>query len=331
MRLVAMAPLAVPVSEAGGLGFIAAGTDLVHLNNQLHDATRLLQQSNTLSMTDGVLPVGVGLINWGVSLDVALEALREHIPCAVWFFAPENTKDLRHWTEAIRKFSKGKTKVWVQVGTVAGAIECARLCSPDVLVVQGSDAGGHGLVQGAGVISLFPEVADALEGEGFRDISLVAAGGIAEGRGVAACLSLGAEGVVMGTRFLASPEATIAKGYQDDVLRSKDGGISTVRTSLYDQLRRTTGWPARFNARAIINESFRDSSEGKTFDEIDRLYKESLRKGDDGWGEGGRLAAYAGSAVGLVTHIMPAKEIVLLVREQARMILSRTSQKFEHT
>ena len=176
--------------------------------------------------------------------------------------------------------SKGKTKIWIQIGTVKDAIEVARSCHPDVLVVQGADAGGHGLVQGAGIVTLLPEVADSLRGIGMADIPLVAAGGIVEGRGSAACLALGACVVVMGMRFLASREASIAKEYQDNVLRMDDGGTSTVRTRVYDTLRGTER-PSRYNGRGIINQSYLDAQNGVVF--YQKLYR-GLTSG------GGRMA-----------------------------------------
>ena len=78
---------------------------------------------------------------------------------------------------------------------------------------------------------------------------LMAAGAIVEGRGVAAALVLGAAGVAMGTRFLASAEANIAAGYRDEVVRASDGGQNTVRTKTYDSLRGTTVWSQGYNAR----------------------------------------------------------------------------------
>ena len=90
------------------------------------------------------------------------------------------------------------------------------------------------------------------------NIRLIAAGGIVEGRGSVACLALGGYGVVMGTRFLASREAGIAKGYQDDVLRMDDGGTSTVRTRVYDTLREPE-WPGQYNGRGLINQSDLDA------------------------------------------------------------------------
>ncbi|KAG7007248.1 nitronate monooxygenase [Physcia stellaris] len=323
MRLISLAPLAVAVSHAGGLGFIGAGTDLTDLNKHLTQARSLLSDSSVLSAYYDVLPIGVGFINWGAEIKVALKVLKVHVPAAVWFFAPHQNRDLVEWTTKVRKATLGKTKIWVQVGTVAEALEITDLCNPDVLVIQGSDAGGHGLERGAGIIALLPEVADALKARGRSHINLVAAGGIVEGRGVAACLTLGAHGVVMGTRFLASKEASIAKGYQDDVLRSSDGGIKTVRSKVYDTLRGTTGWPARYGGRGIINQSYLDANDGEVTDEMRRKHDEALKMGDRGWGEHGRLTAYAGSGVGLVERVEPAEDILIEVRSHASRILTQ--------
>ena len=319
MRLIALAPLAVAVSQAGGLGFIGAGSDLNDLTNQLKHAKALFLDNHNKSE---VLPVGVGFINWGADFQLALDILANHIPAVAWFFAPERNQDLLRWSTGVRNVTQGRTKIWIQIGTVADAVEVANLCNPDVLVVQGADAGGHGLERGAGIITLLPEVADAMQAIGKGNINLVAAGGIAEGRGVAACLALGAEGVVMGTRFLASEEANIAKGYQDDVLKSSDGGVRTVRSKVYDTLRGTTGWPDRYGGRGIINESYMDAVNGEVTDQMKRLYEKALTKGDEGWGEHGRLTAYAGTAIGLVHQVLPAHKIVCEVRSQALKLFS---------
>ena len=325
MRLIALAPLAFAVSKAGGLGFLAAGTDVTDLKRQLQAVSDLVAQSPFPGSSLDLLPIGVGFINWGVALETALEALREHIPAAVWFFAPRENKDLVEWTRRVREMSMGKTKIWIQIGTVKEAIEVARSCHPDVLVVQGADSGGHGLVQGAGIVTLLPEVADSLRDIGMANIPLIAAGGIVEGRGSAACLALGACGVVMGTRFLASREASIAKGYQDDVLRMDDGGTSTVRTRVYDTLRGTE-WPGQYNGRGIINQSYLDAQNGMVTDENKRLYQEALQKGDLGWGHNGRVTAYAGCGVGLVKEVKYAKEIIDEVKQDISEVLVKLSR-----
>ena len=325
MRLIALAPLACAVSQAGGFGWLAAGTDVTDLKKELQTVADQVAQNPVPGSSSDSLPIGVGFINWGVELETALEALREHIPAAVWFFAPRENADLVEWTRNIREVSKGKTKIWIQIGTVMDAIEVARSCHPDVLVVQGSDAGGHGLAHGAGIVSLLPEVADSLRGMGMGSIPLVAAGGIVEGRGAAACLALGGSGVVMGTRFLASEEANIAKGYQVDVLRTTDGGRNTVRTSVYDTLRGTV-WPRQYDGRGIINQSYLDAQNGMIIDENKRLYGVALQKGDHGWGESGRVTAYAGCGVGLVKEVKHAKEII----DEVRQDISEAFWKLSH-
>ena len=108
--------------------------------------------------------------------------------------------------------------------------------------------------QGAGIVSLLLEVADAVEalakgGTAEEMPLLMATGGIVEGRGVAAALVLGAAGVTIGTRFLASAEANIAAGYRDEVVRASDGGQNTVRPKIYNSLRGAIGWSRGHNAR----------------------------------------------------------------------------------
>ncbi|KAI9818213.1 MAG: hypothetical protein M1827_000838 [Pycnora praestabilis] len=329
MRLIALAPLATAVSRAGGLGFIGAGSDCSTLEQDLAEAASLLRRSppstssiSTASNEQGPLPIGVGFINWGANLDLVVSAIRKYIPAAVWFFAPRNLSDLVPWTDTVREITRGRTKIWIQIGTVADAIEISKSCRPDVLVVQGTDAGGHGLDKGAGIISLLPEVADALKSHGFEGISLVAAGGIVEGRGVAASLALGASGIVMGTRFLASTEANLSKGYQNEIIRASDGGVSTVRSKVYDTLRGTTEWPEHYNGRGIINESFLDAQNGVSEEENKRLYSEAMKRGDEGWGLKGRMTTYAGTAVGLVRDVKLAGEIVEEVRRETAQVTS---------
>ncbi|MCJ1366649.1 hypothetical protein MMC16_005779 [Acarospora aff. strigata] len=326
IRPIAHAPLAVAVSAAGGLGFISAGFDVEGLDKDLQDATDLLKQVPIPNRSTDVLPVGVGFINWGADFGLAVEAVRKYTPAAVWFFAPRELKDLVPWTDRIREVSKKKTKIWIQIGTVAEALEVCRLCRPDVLVVQGADAGGHGLEQHAGIISLFPEVADTLNAKGYSDITLIAAGGVVEGRGVAACLMLGAQGVAMGTRFLACKEATISKGYQDEVIRASDGGVVTKRSKVYDYLRGVKDWPSHYDGRGLINQSYHDAQAGMSEEENRKLYDEAVKIGDDGWGVKGRMTTYAGTGVGLIKEVKSAKDILEEVRSSTRRVLGNYSK-----
>jgi len=331
MRLIAMAPLAVAVSAAGGFGFIGAADKLSEVDSYLEQAARLIKENpdqghaglQSYYEKTGVLPVGFGLFSWAAAeeLEKAVAAVAKWKPAAVWLFGAHRNSDYAVWTEKIRRAGGGRTAVWVQVGSVRDALEVGTArgeARPDVLVVQGTDAGGHGLETGAGIVSLVPEVADALEAEGLKgDINLIAAGGIVDGRGAAAALMLGADGVCLGTRFLASEEASVAEGYRREVVRASDGGLNTARTKVYDQLRGITLWPKGYNARGVLNQSFHDHNGGMTLEENKKLYDEAMEKeGDGGWGVGGRITTYAGTGVGLVRSVMKGGDIVREVQQQ---------------
>ena len=191
-------------------------------------------------------------------------------------YRPRETKQLQEWALGVRSATDNKTKIWIQVTSVREALDAVQAAKPDVLVVQGTDAGGHGAAQGAGIISLVPETIDAVKelctSSSLPLPSFIAAGGISDGRGVAAALTLGAQGVCLGTRYLAASEATIAQGYQGAVLRASDGGSTTIRSSVYDQLRGTTEWPPGYGGRGVINASFRDHEAGLSFDDNKKLW-----------------------------------------------------------
>lgn len=328
MLKIALPRLAYSVSQAGGLGFLAGGFDLSSLKTHI-DEVAALDSENPINLVFGrgppILPIGIGVIVWGANLAQFLSALEEsrYIPATVWLFAPHQNSDLKAWTDEIRAATENRTKIWIQIGTVADALEVAHLCKPEVIVVQGSDAGGHALQQSASIISLLPEVSDALKAAGLSDIHLVAAGGISDGRGLAAALALGASGVAMGTRFLACSEASISRGYVNAVIDAKDGGSTTKRTTLYDQLRGMGGWPGAYGGRGVTNRSYEDWKRGMTGEENRRLYDEALKKGDEGWGAEGRLTTYAGTGVGLVRKKMGARELLEGVRAECEGVLSK--------
>ena len=331
MRLIALSKLASEVSKAGGLGFIGAGSDVSTLAAELDKVRSSRMDSQVLANVTDVLPVGVGFLLWAGDklLQDALPLLEKYRPAAVWLFAPTEPGQLAHWTKETRRVTQDRTKIWIQIGTVADAIECTRSCQPDILVVQGSDAGGHGLEKCAGLVSLLPEVDDAVSAlcakQELKKPLLVAAGGIMEGRGAAAAVMLGASGIVMGTRYLATHEANLPKGYQDAVLEASDGGVTTERGKLYDTLRGTTDWPLRYGGRGILNESHRDAAKGMSVEDNKKLYDDALKSGDGGWGEKARLTTYAGTGVGLVKEVMSAAAITEEVREDAKRIVKRVS------
>lgn len=328
MRIMSGPELALAVSSARGLGFIGPGakpedtiTDLAKARDLLDAAT--VKTFNRAAISTG-LPIGAGFQLWNGDIQTAARAVREHRPCAAWLFAPRNGQDeLDEWTNALRE-AYPDIHIWTQVGTLQEALDVSKSQSrPDVLVIQGAEAGGHGTAEGAmGLMSLLPEVANAISK---TDVLLFAAGGIADGRGVAAALALGADGVVLGTRFLASQEARISKGYQREVVRATDGARNTVRTTLYNQLR-GTNWPKQYSPRGIVNKSWHDHQAGISFDELKRVHDEAARAGDSGWGPEGRLATYAGASIGLMHSVEPAGKLVEQLQRETSDNLRRLSK-----
>ncbi|ODM14653.1 hypothetical protein SI65_09842 [Aspergillus cristatus] len=318
MRVMSGPALAVAVSRAGGLGFIGPGAKTQDMLADLEEASSLIEKEKTLraaTTSSPALPVGVGFQLWSDDIDTAVSAIQKFKPCAAWLYAPRKGQtDLDQWSRRIRNVSP-RTQIWVQIGTIAeaqGLIGSSE--HPDVIVVQGAEAGGHGRSKdGLGLISLLPEVSDALAKKGSQ-IPLVAAGGIADGRGATAAMCLGASGIAMGTRFLAATEARISRGYQQEVVRASDGAVSTTRTLLYNHLRGTYGWPEEYSPRTIINQSFVEHQAGKAFEELKGLHDQALKMGDSGWGPEGRLATYAGASIGLIHDVLDAGTIVTDIR-----------------
>ncbi|KAF2026917.1 2-nitropropane dioxygenase precursor [Setomelanomma holmii] len=321
MRVFSGPRLALAISRSGGLGFIGPGAKPADTATDLDIVRELLRESSAPFGPGDTLPIGVGFQLWNGDLQSATQAVKQYRPCAAWLFAPRNgQEEMDEWTESLRKASPG-IHIWHQIGTVRESIEAAESAHrPDVLVIQGIEAGGHGRANdGMGLMALFPEIADQVRNSGML---LIAAGGIADGRGIAAALALGADGVAMGTRFLASTEARISKGYQDEVVRASDAAQSTARTQLYNRLRGTFGWPEQWSPRGIVNKSWHEHQAGVSFDELKTRHDEAAKSGDDGWGPEGRLATYAGGATGLVHGVEDAGVLVSKLRGDARAILN---------
>ena len=340
MRVMSGPQLAVAVSAAGGLGFIGPGLSAAATLEDLQTARTLVAQSETLKTVAAeqrVLPLGVGFQIWNGDVETACRAIAEVPVSAVWLFAPRDEAELKLWVKKIRavvdKDNLG-TKVWLQVGTVGEAVAAASLEEDervDVVVIQGDEAGGHRRTANcAGFVTLLPEVADLLKRDGKgSEIPLFAAGGIADGRGVAAALAVGAAGAVLGTRFLATPQARIKEGYRDEVVRAENGGENTVRTQLWNHLRGTFGWPGDYMPRGVVNASYREEKEGVPFEELKRRHDEAVEKsGNEAWGmERGRTATYAGAGVGLVRGVEDAGELVGRLRAECKTILTELKEK----
>ena len=156
------------------------------MDRQLTEARALL------GVADGPLPLGVGFITFQPSgfVENAIPILRKHRVVAVWLSFPQADADHEILIQGIREDRDWDVKVFVQVGTVEAAKEAIRQ-EVDVLVVQGTDAGGHQWARGASLISLLPEVRDYLSTTQNTTTAILAAGGIVDGRGCVAALGLG--------------------------------------------------------------------------------------------------------------------------------------------
>jgi enoyl-[acyl-carrier protein] reductase II len=184
----------------------------------------------------------------------------------------------------------------------------------DVVVAQGTEAGGH--TGEIGALALVPQVVDAVQ------IPVLAAGGIVDGRGVVAALALGAQGVVIGTRFIASEEATAARSYQQAIVRAGDD--STVRTRCY------TGKPARTIRNPYVTELEREPSKIQPFPH--QVAYSSQQGVMDYVGRGGdcdpqRTFMPAGQGSGGIHEVRPAAEILRAIVAEVDRIIEEKFRK----
>lgn len=317
--------LAIAVSKAGGLGLIGAVNDMKQLEGQLQEVSEAFSSDSRFDISQ-TLPVGVGLLSFILKVDQPLPLLKKFQPAVIWLFASHELSDYAKWANELRTACP-KSQIWIQIGSVGGALEIAKACKPDALVLQGADAGGHGFEKGAGVISLVPEATDVLSKNGFGHIALLCSGGIVDGRGAAAAFTLGAQGVVLGTRFLSAEETIVHPKYREAVLAANDGGQSTVRSKLFDELRGPNIWPVTYDGRSLRTRSYHDHQNGVSLDEIQNLHAAAVKEPDMGWGDTDRATVWAGTGVGLVHKVQPAAEIVQEVREGVKKALEEAKAR----
>lgn len=286
--------LAAAVSRAGGLGLIGGGYgDPAWLEDQFRAA--------------GDQRVGVGFITWSLRKSPSLLTdVLKHRPAAVML----SFGDPRPFVDQIREagallICQCQNMEHVQDAADVGA---------DVVVAQGAEAGGHGMLRGT--LAFVPEVADFL-GRHAPDVLLLAAGGIADGRGLAAALVLGADGVLVGTRLWASKEALVKERHHDAIIESDGDG--TVRTTVAD-IARQLPWPRGLTAR-IRRNAFTDRWHGRE-EELERnvavegpRYRQAFNEGDPD-----NTGVWFGEAAGLIRAIEPA---ALIVERMAAEAVSR--------
>ena len=275
MAWIADASLAAAVSEAGGMGIIAAmNANADWLRDQIHELRRRTDK-----------PFGVNVMLMSPFADeVAQVVIDEKVPVVVTG-AGNPRKYMPAWIEA-------GVKVVPVVASVALAKLVAR-AGATAVVAEGTESGGH--IGELTTMVLVPQVVDAV------DIPVLAAGGIADGRGVAAAFMLGAQGVQVGTRFLVADECTVAEPYKELVLKAKD--ISTRATG------RSTGHPVRALKTRFTNEYAKLEAEGADPDKLAEFGTGALRRAAKE-GDVERGSFLCGQVAGMVRERQSAADIV---------------------
>lgn len=296
MALAAGGALASAVSEAGGLGLIGGG----------YGQKEFLENEFRLA---GNSVVGCGFITWSLKeqehlLDLALS----HNPKALML----SFGDISPYAEKIK--AHGAVLI-AQVQRIRDA-EAALDHGADVIIAQGAEAGGHG--EKRATISLVPETADLIA-KSYPEALLCAAGGIADGRGLAAALALGADGVLMGTRLWAAEEANVHPNMHQAAIDAD--GDETIRSSVMD-IARQRNWPEPYNARVLKNAftQFWHGHEDDLRDELDRVvpeYQEAWDKGDTDYAN-----TFVGEATGLIHDIAPARTIIETIVSDAEAVIT---------
>lgn len=290
MAWVADYNLAAAVSNAGGLGLIGAGgMDEEMVREQIRKAKALTDK-----------PFGVNIMLMNPRAEQIAKVLVEEGVKVVTTGAGSPEKFMPMWKEA----------GMIVIPVIASVAYAKRMehCGADAIVVEGTEAGGH--IGEATTMSLVPQVVDSVE------IPVIAAGGIADGRGFAAAMMLGAEGVQMGTVFLAADETNIHQNYKDFVIKAKD--IDSKVTG------RSTGHPVRTLRNQMTQKYLKLEAEGATFDELEQLTLGGLKRavvdGDMVMG-----SAMAGQIAGLVKEQRSCKQILEDVMSHAEKLLGGTA------
>jgi enoyl-[acyl-carrier protein] reductase II len=293
MAWVAEYHLASAVSNAGGLGLIGAANAPA---DWVRDQVRKMQELTKK-------PFGVNIMLMSPFADeVAKVMVEEKVP-VVTTGAGNPEKYLNMWKEA-------GIKVIPVVASVAMAKRMER-AGADAVVAEGCEAGGH--IGETTTMVLVPQIADAVQ------IPVIAAGGIGDGRGVAAAFMLGAKGVQMGTHFVVTTESQVHQNYKDRILGAKD--IDTRVTG------RSTGHPVRALRNEMTRKYLELEGEGASLEELELLAVGGLRKAVvEGDVKSGSLMA--GQIAGLVKESMSCEELIRKVISEAEALLTGSADKF---
>jgi len=300
--------LTAAVSSAGGLGIVGGGYAGTLGGEPDLETELALAKSGKF---------GVGFITWALErAPMVLTAALRHTPFCVFL----SFGDPRPFSTEIRKAG---ALLICQVQFLS-QIDAALEAGADAIVVQGMEAGGHGATRST--LPFVPEAADYLKQNSPQTL-LLAAGGIADGRGLAAALMLGADGVVVGTRLWASAEALTPKSHTDKAIGTSGDG--TIRTKTLDALRGVP-WPKEYSFRFLKNKltdewADREAEAFSAFGSLSAQYARARAQGDLD-----TLAVVCGEAVGLLKDRPPAASIVESMVSQAENLL-RDGGKLDFT
>ncbi len=293
MAFTAGSALANAVSTAGALGLIGAGYG---------DQSWLEQQLNHSHNAD----IGTGFITWSLAkqphlLDIVLATKPKAVMLSFGDEAP-----------FIAPIKAAGAAVICQVQTLSQALS-AHDKGADIIVAQGSEAGGHAAIRGT--ISLVREVVDRIDG-----LPVVAAGGIADGRGLAAVLMLGAAGVLMGTRFCATQESLMPDEAKERALEAT--GDATMQSSVVDMLR-NKHWPGPYKLRTLQNDTLdrwhgREAQLAQEIDDEREAYDAAFNACDFD-----HAAVIVGEATGILKDVPAAGELIEEIVAEAQACLAR--------
>lgn len=294
MAWVATAELAAGVSNAGGLGIIAAGNAPKEVIKE--------QIKKCRELTDKPFGVNVMLLSPFVDeiMDLIVEERVEVI-----------TTGAGNPAKYIERLKEVNTKIIPVVPTIALAKRMEKY-GADAVIVEGTEAGGH--IGELTTIVLTPQVVDNV------NIPVIAAGGIADGKGLAAALCLGASGVQIGTRFICSDECIAHENYKNLILKSRDRDAIVTG--------RSTGHPVRTLKNKLAKEILNMEKEGVNPLDIDQKGVGSLRMAvvngdvDNGSFMAGQIASY-------INDVKPCKQIIEDIMEESKSILSKINKKLE--
>ena len=293
MAWVAEHRLAAAVSNAGGLGIIASGgAPCEYIREEVRKAKQLTDK-----------PFGVNVMLMNPEAEAIAKMLVEEQVSVVTTGAGNPEKYFPMWKEA-------GIKIIPVVASVGLARRMAKY-GADALIAEGCESGGH--IGEQTTMSLVPQVVQAV------DIPVLAAGGIGDGRGVAAAFMLGAEGVQVGTRFLLADETQIHENYKEKVAKAKD--IDTQVTG------RSTGHPVRLLRNPMTRKYLKLEAEGASAETLELMTLGSLRRAVDGdLNEGSFMA---GQIAGLVNKRQTCREIIEEMMDEALAVMLAKADRFK--